>query len=360
VLTNTGGRNATSAYITDSNSTSSPYSLGNLVAGENQQRSYLISLPRTNQVLTYTLSLATANATDSLSQNVIQAVSSQIQVIVPATTSAAALMLDKIVNLHNMTNDSISYNITLKLTNKGTSDASSSNITDTDSNDSPYSIGTIDALQTISRSYIKSYARNTTTYQVGLALARSQAIDSLTSTGIDANSTQMNITVPSTQEGQQITLIKNAYFNSENTTTVNYTISLQLINSGGVNLNSITLLDSDLGLNTLIDLNTTALYNYSSSMILEKEATNREQLFVKSTATVNTITYESNQIRISIPGYGGPADTIVYAPEFVNASTSFDTIISIINQNPDMGQNFIVDYWITNASENVVEWVMNN
>ena len=61
--------------------------------------------------------------------------------------------------------------------------------------------------------------------------------------------------------------------------------------------------------------------------------------------------YESNELNILIPGYGGPADTIVYAPSSVYNNTNFNSIIEIINQNEDIGQNFILDYWITNNDE---------
>jgi len=66
---------------------------------------------------------------------------------------------------------------------------------------------------------------------------------------------------------------------------------------------------------------------------------------------VNVLTYSSNQILVRIPGYGGPADAIVYTPSSVLTSTSFDTNITVENQNSDIGQDFVVDYWITSDNE---------
>jgi len=268
-----------------------------------------------------------------------------------AVGGSASFVLDKITSFHNVTNETISYNLTLRLTNSGGGAATSSNITDIDSSESPYNIGAINGGESISRSYTKTYTRNSTTYYSALSIAQSQGINSYSNSMIEANSTQINLTIPPTATEQQLTLIKNAYFNSENSTAVNYTLSAEVLNSGGIDLTGITLLDSDLNLNSLISLNRTQSYNSSSSLIVQKAASNTEKLFVKSTATVNSITYESNQINVQIPGYGGPADTIVYAPASVSASSSFDSIIQIINQNSDIGQNFVLDYWITSNDE---------
>ena len=266
---------------------------------------------------------------------------------------SASLILDKTASFHNLTNETVTYNITLRITNNGRGNSTSTNITDSDSDSSPYNLGNIETGNSITRSYLKTYSRNSTIYNSTLSIASVSGIDSLLSTEIQVNSTEIILVIPSTETGQQLSLIKNTYFNSENGTEVNYTISIELINSGGEDLTGITLIDSDLDLVETIDLNRTQSYNYSSSTIIEKEASNLEKTFAKSSATINFLTYLSNQIKILIPGYGGPADTIVYAPASVNNSTSFNSLIEIINQNQDIGQNFVVDYWITNNDETI-------
>lgn len=272
---------------------------------------------------------------------------------VASSPTAANLILDKIVSLHNISNNTINYNVTLRLTNTGGINSTNTNITDLDSINSPYILNNITPGQSILRSYILNYSRNSSGYSVNLSKALSYGVDNYYGLSLNSNSSVISVSVPSTTTGSQLTLVKNAYFNSENSTVVNYTIGVEVVNSGGEDLTAITFIDSDLDLNTLINLNRTQSYNHSSSIIIQKEATNSERLLVKSTSTVNTITYESNQINLQIAGYGGPADTIVYAQASVNTSTSFDSIIEITNQNIDIGQNFLADYWITNDAETI-------
>ncbi|MFA5992574.1 MAG: LamG-like jellyroll fold domain-containing protein [Candidatus Pacearchaeota archaeon] len=266
--------------------------------------------------------------------------------------SSASLVLDKIATIHNISNSIISYNITLRLTNKGGSDVTNTNITDTDSINSPYDIGTISANSSTEMSYIKNFTRNSTNYYYTLSYAQAFGINSYSSNQISSNSNSINITIPNQELGQQLTLVKNVYYNSENSTSVNYTISIEIVNSGGIDLSNIALIDSDLGISTTINLNKTQNYNYSNSVLIDKAASNSNKLFVKTTATVNSITYSSNQINVRIPGFGGPADAIVAAPSSVVASTSFNTIITVENQNLDVGQDFVIDYWITSENEN--------
>lgn len=263
----------------------------------------------------------------------------------------ASLVLDKIISLNEITNETISYNITLRITNKGGSNSTSTNITDIDSEYSPYNIENITNNTFTAFSYLKNFTRNSTTYSISLSQAQSIGIDSSTSNIITANSTLIDLIVPSAPTGQQLTLIKNVYYNSENSTHVNYTLSVEVVNSGGEDLTGIILLDTDLNLNEIRDLNRTLAYNLSNFTIIEKAASNTNKLFDKSSATVNTFVYQSNQIQVRIPGYGGPADAIVYSPLSVTSSTDFDTIITVRNMNPDIGQDFTIDYWVTDENE---------
>ena len=351
-LINNGGRNLTSVNLTDADSPSSPYSIGTLTPGESATRSYTKTYDRQQYASNQTLPIANASGIDDVT-GLITADSNEVVISIPGTQTAASFVLDKIVKIQNITNDTINYNITLRLVNKGGSDATDTILTDTDSPDSPYNIGTVTTNSLAERSYVLTFARNSTTYQQNLSAAFANGTDSFENGAISAISSSIEITVPAQSTEQQLTLVKNAYFNSENASIVNYTLAIEVVNSGGVDLSSITLLDSDLSLNTLIDLNRTQSYNYSDSIVIDKAASNIEKLFVKATATINTITYESNQINIIVPGYGGPADVNVYAPSFVNASNPFSTTIQVLNQNPDIGQDFTVDYWITNNAETV-------
>ena len=145
---------------------------------------------------------------------------------VAGSSGPASFVLDKIASFYNISNESISYNITLRITNKGKNNASLVNITDSDSNESPYSIGVLNGSQVISRSYIKTFSRNSTDYFSSLSIAQAQGIDSFSNSSVFANSSSIDLTIPSSQAEEQLTLIKNVYFNSENSTQVNYTISI--------------------------------------------------------------------------------------------------------------------------------------
>ena len=91
---------------------------------------------------------------------------------------------------------SIDYNITLRLVNKGGSNASYSNITDSDYSGSIYNIGTIEAGSYAERSYIKEFTRNSSSYNASLSIASGSAIDSYTGSVISANSSGLTVIVP--------------------------------------------------------------------------------------------------------------------------------------------------------------------
>jgi len=270
-----------------------------------------------------------------------------------AAQTSASLTLDKIISLKELNATDIVYNVTLRVVNKGGSDATSVVLVDSDSSESPYNFGTLREGKINSTSYLKTYSRNSTDYNVTLAIATVNGIDSYESNEINDSSSEIVLIVPATTANEQLTLIKNVYYNSENSTAVNYTVSIIVVNSGGVDLSSITVIDNDLDLSTSIDLNRTQNYSSSGYVIVDKAASNTNKLFAKSFATVNGIVYESNQIQIRIPGYGGPADIDVYAPASVQTSTDFDSIIEIENVNPDIGQDFSINYWITNNDESI-------
>jgi sporulation protein YlmC with PRC-barrel domain len=168
---------------------------------------------------------------------------------------------------------------------------------------------------------------------------------------IEDNSSQISLVIPNSATNSSLTLIKNAYYNSETSRSVNYSVTIEIINSGGEDLENITILDSDLDYSENIDLKRSEKYVYSENIILNKSASNTNKLFSKTSGVINSEVYQSNQLNIQIPGYGGPADTIVNTPASVKKSESFDTEIKVLNMNEDMGQDFIIKYWITNKEE---------
>jgi len=351
-LTNNGGRSLSSVEISDADSESSPYSIGTLTSGQEVLRSYIKTYDKTTYASNQTLAIANANGTDDIS-GLVETSSEEIIISIAALQTPASFILDKIVTIHNMTNTTINYNVTLRITNKGGSDATNCNITDSDSSDSPYLIGTIQSNETVTRSYIENLARQDTTYYQLLSTAIGKGIDSYTASLISANSTEINVSVPDTTIGKQLVITKNVIYLSENSTTVTYNVSSTLYNSGDEDLTSINYVDTDLNDTAFtIDINKGDFYLISKSNTLDKAASNANHQFALGTATISGLNFYSNRPTIRIPGYGGPADAIVYAPSSISTSTSFDTTIQVENQNPDIGQDFTIDYWITNEAEN--------
>ncbi len=265
----------------------------------------------------------------------------------------AVLALDKIASVYSLTNSSIIYNITLILTNIGGANALNVNISDSDSSDSIYNIGILLSNSSIKRSYLKNLTRkDMVDYQLTV-LAITEGIDSYSNSLISANSTVLNLTIPATAVGKQIVITKNVLFKSEGNLNVSYNISSTLYNSGDEDLTGISYIDSDIN-NSVIILNLTkgSSRQFSNLVIISKAASNTQHEFALGTATINLLNFYSNRPKVNIPGYGGPADIIVYAPSSVQTSTPFNSIIEIKNVNLDIGQDFPIDYWITNDKEN--------
>ena len=265
--------------------------------------------------------------------------------------TSASLVLDKIASLQNITNGTISYNVTLRLTNKGGSNSTGVNITDLDYG-SNFTIGNLTAGESVTRSYIINFTRNMTTYSNATSIAHAYGLDSYLSVQILANSSSMNLPVPSNESEQQLTLIKNVFYINQTSTNVNYTVSFEVINSGGLDLTGITITDDDLGISDVISLSKTQSHTYSGSLIISKNQDNKEQTFSIARGNVNSVIYSSNQIKVLIPGYGGgPNDVSINAPTSVLNNTNFNVAITVKNKNKDIGQDFILTYWLLSNDE---------
>jgi sporulation protein YlmC with PRC-barrel domain len=353
-LTNIGGRNTANTFIYESDSDESSYNLGTLNARETKTISYLKTFEKQIMATSQNLNIATSNAIDSISEELIEANSNLINILIPAKPSSASLVVDKIASFHNLTNETFTYNITLKITNKGGSNATSVNITDTDSDEILYGIGTLESGQTETRSYLKTFERNSKIYYNQTQIAQVQGIDSFSGLLISSNSTQANLTIPSTEKGEQLIVIKNVYYNNQTLANVNYTSSIEIINSGGEDLNGIVITDDDSEIFDLISLNIAQSKNYSSPLLIAKEQNNKEHTFSIARANANLVVYSSQQIKILVPGYGGgPNDVYIEAPTSVSASTNFNVLMTIKNVNPDIGQDFILSYQLLNENESL-------
>jgi len=168
-----------------------------------------------------------------------------------------------------------------------------------------------------------------------------------------ANITEKTDWTLSLEEGKtQLTLIKNIQYSDENSTHVNYTITDQVINTGTINVSGIVFQDSDISASFVINnLEVNETNTTSGTVTVAKAMNNQEKTFVSATATVDTTVYSSNQPSVLIPGTGGPADVSVSVPSSVSVGGTIVGNITITNMNPDIGQDFTVDYFITSLDE---------
>ena len=268
--------------------------------------------------------------------------------------SSAVFVLDKVISIFNLSNDSISYSVALRLNNLGGSAAVNVNITDFDSPNQVYLIGNLSAGSFYELNYTKVFTRqNSITYYL-FNQSISRGIDSYNNNLISANSTLINVTIPAVSQGVSIVIVKNVVFVSENSTAVIYNVSSTLHNSGDLDLIDLSYIDTDIqGNSILVNLTVGQSRQFSNLKTIAKAASNTQHQFALGTAVIGTQSFYSNQPTVNIPGYGGPADIIVYAPAQVNSGISFDSIVEVRNINPDIGQDLAVDYWISSNDETV-------
>ena len=266
----------------------------------------------------------------------------------------AQLVLDKTANLYSISNDTIVYNISLRVLNVGASSALAVNLSDANSSESPYNVGTLTAGSYTDRSYLLNFTRGSTDSFALLSQAFAHGVDSYSGAPLQVNSTILNISIPGFSVGKHVTLIKNIVYVGETSRNVTYNVSTLLYNSGEEDLVNLVYLDTDINSTSfVINLSRASSTIYSGLVIIAKAASNQQYTFALATATIDALTFYGNQPVVTIPGYGGPADSLVYAPVRVAPSASFDTVIEVRNMNPDIGQDFQVDYWITSNDESV-------
>ncbi|MEK6858737.1 MAG: PRC-barrel domain-containing protein [Nanoarchaeota archaeon] len=266
----------------------------------------------------------------------------------------AQIVLDKTVDLYSVSNDTIIYNVSLRVLNVGASSALVVNLSDANSSESPYDLGTLAAGSYTDRSYLLNFTRGSTDSFALLSQAFAYGIDSYSGAPLQVNSTIFTISVPGFSVGKHVILIKNIVYLAETNRNVTYNVSTLLYNSGEENLVNLVYLDADINLTSfVINLSRASSVTYSNLVVIAKAASNQQHTFALATATSDALTFYGNQPIVTIPGYGGPADSIVYAPVRVAPLASFDTVIEVRNMNPDIGQDFQVDYWITSSDERV-------
>ena len=265
---------------------------------------------------------------------------------------AASLLLSKSASLFSLNTSSVSYHVSLELVNRGLGSSLLTNISDNDSPDEFYSVGSLGANGSYSVSYLRNYSRNASEYQVNLSVARSLGLDSYSGSLLGANSSVISLVVPGIPEGEQVVIVKNVRYVGETSLNVTYLVNVSVTNTGDEDLVGIQYIDSDISGSALtLNVRVGESVSVSSVLVLAKAASNSEYQFALGSATIDGTVFYSNRPLVSIPGYGGPADVIVYGPGSVDVGASVVGVVSVTNMNPDIGQDFVVDYWISSGSE---------
>ncbi len=267
--------------------------------------------------------------------------------------SAALLVLDKTASLHNLSNNEIFYNVSLRILNTGGSECINLNLSDVDYGS--YELGKISPGEIIKISYLMNFTRQNSTDYYLLQSAGVEGIDSYSGFLISVNSSYLNLTIPSSSysPGKQIVIIKNIIYSQETRLNVTYNVSVLIYNTGDEDLENINYIDSDFNSGILLNLSRGEFKEFSNLIIIDKAASNIQHEFALGSITIGSDVFYSNRPKINIPGYGGPADLYVYAPASVTSSTSLDSLIEVLNINPDIGQDFVIDYWVTSNDENI-------
>jgi hypothetical protein len=275
-------------------------------------------------------------------------------IFILGASQEASLSLQKIANVLSISASQIAYNISLVLTNaKGTS----TNTTINDPNaTSSYAIGTIGS-QTVLRNYTLTFARGAADRTIQLAAANATGYDSLYSDNLLVQSNAPLLVIPQNITAAKLTLIKNIVFLTQSATNITYKIVDEVINSGGEDLSTITFVDSDINTSTIISsLIRGASRSFEGNVTLSKTSQNLDYTFAKATASANATIFESNQPKISIPGYGGPFDVVITSlPGSVTTGGSITGTIELINQNPDVADDRVMITQVKDSSGTILD-----
>ncbi|MBW2965788.1 hypothetical protein KY342_01640, partial [Candidatus Woesearchaeota archaeon] len=262
----------------------------------------------------------------------------------------ANLTLTKSASVYETNGTHIVYNITNTLTNiKGTS--TQTNLTDPDKQ--IWNLGNLSA-GTITRSYLLTFARALEEYQVTLNKSNATGYDVLYDNSLFAESNQPNIIIPENVSLRQLTVIKSLVAKNDTSTNITYEITIQVVNSGFVSLENITVNDTDINLSTLINLTKGASWDTTDDLLIQKNPQPFIKEFAIATASHENYTANSTQQNISIDGYGGPYDVVITSlPSSVNTGQSITGQVEVTNQNTEVEEDRTLTTWIEDVNGTV-------
>lgn len=266
---------------------------------------------------------------------------------------SANLTLQKVANLHNVSSSQITYNVTLYLS---TTRGSSENTTLSDPTAGQvWSKGTISA-QTVSESYLLSYNRGATDNQATLGKANATGYDPLYTTNLFTESNQPVVVVPENESAVQLTLIKNIFYRDQNTTQIDYNVTIQVVDSGDTNLTDIEVTDTNLGVDTKINLTEGGSWTYSAIQTLAKNPQATQYALARTRASASGTIFYSNNISLVVPGYGGPYDVVITSlPSTATTGETITASIEAINQNTEVSEDRVLTTVLRDAAGTVYD-----
>ncbi len=264
----------------------------------------------------------------------------------------ANLLLHKIPSVQAINSSHITYNISLYLANgRGTSE--NTILTDPDASQN-WSIGSIYGAQEVIESYLLTYARGSVDNTITLQKANATGYDPFYNTSLFVESNQPIIVIPQNITAAQLILIKNVAFVNQTTTNITYLITDQIVNAGGEDLTGISVVDSDIGLTTFVNLTRGASVSFNGTKLIAKSSQSYTYNFTQATASANAVFYYSNQPSVQIPGYGGPYDVIIDSlPASVTAGSTITGVVKAINMNSEISEDRTLTTWIEDSFGNI-------
>jgi len=266
---------------------------------------------------------------------------------------SATLIAEKSPSVQSVNNTNIVYNLTLELeASRGSSEDTVLQDTDGNINEN---VGTVTTAGQ-ERTYLLAYTRGATDQTVTLSKANATGHDPLYDADLFAESNQPVIIVPQSVTDAQLTIVKNIVYLEQTTTNITYTITDEIVNSGGQDLNGISVTDSDIGLATFVDLDRGESATYSGNKTIAKSAQSYTYTFVQATASANSQFFYSNVPEVQIPGYGGPYDVIIDSlPASVTTGSSITGTVKAINMNTEVSEDRTLTTWIEYSNGTVLD-----
>jgi hypothetical protein len=260
----------------------------------------------------------------------------------------ASLNLAKSPSVSSNPPDTITYNVSLLLS-QGKGTTTGTNLTDSDAGQT-WNLGTLAGGQSTVRSFSKSYNRTAVEQTIALAAATAAGFDDMYNTTVTATSNAPTIIIPENESAVKLTLTKNLVFLEQNTTAATYRIEIGVVNSGNADLTGIQVTDTDIGLDTTVNLTEGNSSSYLANITLPKFSQSYTKNFVAVRGAAGASIFYSNTLSILVPGFGGPYDVVITSlPGSVTTGQTITGTIDVFNTNTEIAEDRVLRTWIQDS-----------